>query len=87
MLDNFSSLIQSTYADIDQSLLAELHQRQSYKSQDCSPFLSDMVRFALLFFSHFLPSIPHFLQKFPLLSFSVMAKLNRGNLNALKVLH
>ena len=84
MLDNFPPYLQSFKGKQNQ-LLIEMGNQQHYKAKARVPFSAELIRFALLLRYTSAQAYRLLQENFPLPSFSLLQKLRKGNLNAMKV--
>ena len=85
MLDNFPTYLQSFKGKQNQ-LLIEMENQQHYKAKAHVPFFAELIRLALLLRYTSVQAAYRLLQEnFPLPSLSLLQKLRKGNLDAMKV--
>ena len=84
MLDNFPPYLQSFKGKQNQ-LLIEMGNQQHYKTKAHVPFSAELIRLALLLRYTSAQAYKLLQENFPLPFLSLLQKLRKGNLNALKV--
>ena len=83
MLENFPNYLQALIGN-KPTLMEELQRRQQCKPQGRPPYLTEMIRFALLVRYTSAQAYKILLQHFPFPSFSLLSKLKSSNVDALK---
>ena len=84
MLDNLPSYIRNVASETPFSLLDELKSRKNYKPKGQPPYSAAMLRFALHLRYTSAQAYRLLLEKFPLPSFSLLSKIQRGGVDAIK---
>ena len=83
-LEEFPKYIKGIAGNSEYSILNELEKRKHYKPKGRPPFSSEIIRFALLTRYTSAQAYRLMLEKFPLPSFSTLAKIQQGGIDAIK---
>ena len=83
-LEEFPKYMRDCDSTNEYSILSELENRKMYKPKGKPPFSSEMIRFALLARHTSAQAYRLRLEKFPLPSFSTLAKIQKGGIDVLK---
>ena len=83
-LENLPAYIRDIVNAGEYSIFEELEKRQHYKPKGRPPFSSALIRYALLLRHTSAQAYRLLLEKFPLPSFSTLAKIQKGGVDALK---
>ena len=84
MLENLPAHIRNVAADTPFTLLDELKSRQNYKTKGRPPYSAAMLRFALHMRYSSAQAYRLLLEKFPMPSFTLLNKLQKGGVDAIK---
>ena len=83
-IENFPAHIREVANCGEFSILEELEKRKHYKPKGRPPFSSSMIRYALMLRHTSAQAYRLMLEKFPLPSFSTLAKIQQGGVDAIK---
>ena len=83
VLENFPNYIQSVVEKQSYSILKELQKWQLYKQRRCPSFIAELIRYTLLQRYTSKQVYKLLLEKFPLPSFSLLEKIERGGIESI----
>ena len=86
MIANIITHMQNVTSDTEYSLLDELKERKNFKPKGRPPYSTGMLRFALHLRYTSAQAYRLLLEKFPLPSFSLLNKLQKGGVDAVKAI-